>query len=426
MGVAVLIVVVVVVVVLAGALALLAGFLLRSRAEAKRMATAAAADRARRNRTVSGASSDAGQQEPTPGAPTVSVVIPALNEAESIGWVLGNIPPWVTEIVLVDGLSIDRTEVVARTLVPNLVVVHQRDRGKGAALRAGFAAAHCDIIAMIDADGSTDPRELHLFVEALVGGAEFVKGSREMKDGGSVDFTLWRRAGNLGFVKLANFLYGSRFTDLLYGYCAFWRTFLPDLELNADGFEIETQLVVNAIKAGLKIVEVPSVELERRAGSSNLHAFSDGKRVLKTMLREHPRLGNPVPGEVFEMIEIRTAAIDTPAWLPAGRDRRLGQERREFEPDEFGYGGPQRRSGVERRKELLRAVRVLVPKRGGDRRRTAPEVAGYTGPERRSGRDRRVDASVAAAAQAAEESLGLKVETDQSPGAPDTPPSQSE
>jgi glycosyltransferase involved in cell wall biosynthesis len=217
---------------------------------------------------------------------TVSVVIPTLNEEGSIGWVLEHIPSWVSEVVLVDGLSTDRTEAVARAHHPDIVVVHERRPGKGAALRAGFAAATGEIVVMIDADGSTDPREMYRFVDKLHAGADFVKGSRHLEHGGSVDFTRLRHAGNRGFVILANLLYGSRFTDLCYGYCAFWRHHLDALALTADGFEIETQLVLRAVKAGLEIGEVPSLELERRAGSSNLNALKDGTRVLNTMLRE--------------------------------------------------------------------------------------------------------------------------------------------
>ena len=108
--------------------------------------------------------------------PTVSVIVPALNEEQSIGWVMDNIPTWVSEVVLVDGLSVDGTELVCTDRRDDVVIVHQPRKGKGAALRAGFEAASGDIIVMIDADGSTDPREMGRFVDALVAGADFVKG----------------------------------------------------------------------------------------------------------------------------------------------------------------------------------------------------------------------------------------------------------
>jgi glycosyltransferase involved in cell wall biosynthesis len=142
------------------------------------------------------------------------VVIPALNEARAIGWVLQRIPEWVDEVILVDGRSADATEIVARDLVPNLIVVHQPQLGKGAALRAGFAAAGGEIIVMLDADGSTDPAELGRFVRALQNGADFVKGSRQLPGGGSEDFTRLRSLGNQVFVRLVNLLYRCAFTDL--------------------------------------------------------------------------------------------------------------------------------------------------------------------------------------------------------------------
>jgi glycosyltransferase involved in cell wall biosynthesis len=250
----------------------------------------------------------------------------------------------VFEVVLVDGLSTDFTEAVARVVRPDVVVVHQHERGKGAALRAGFAAATGDIVAMIDADGSTDPWELRRFVDALEAGADFVKGSRLVKGGGSADFTMLRRAGNRGFVLLVNLLYGSRFTDLCYGFCAFWRRHLDALELTANGFEIETQLVLSAVKAKLQIAEVPSVELPRRAGKSNLSAFRDGRRVLDTILRERRSHADHTEALVprIELVKLETPTHELAAWRPAGHDRRRG-DRRKLDRITSGYHGSERR-----------------------------------------------------------------------------------
>ncbi len=88
----------------------------------------------------------------------MSVVIPALNEAANLPHVLPRIPPWVHEVLLVDGHSTDGTAEVAQRLYPAIRLVKQEGRGKGAALRSGFAAARGDVIVMLDADGSTDPR----------------------------------------------------------------------------------------------------------------------------------------------------------------------------------------------------------------------------------------------------------------------------
>jgi hypothetical protein len=276
---------------------------------------------------------------------TVSVVVPTKNEAGGLAWVLERLPDEVTEVVLVDGLSTDYTEVVARGLVADLVVVHQPNPGKGAALRAGFAAASGDIIVMIDGDGSTNPVEMDRFIGALRDGADLVKGSRLVADGGSADMTRIRGLGNRAFVTLVNVLYRCHFTELCYGYMAFWRDKLDDLALTADGFEIETQIVLNAIKAGLEIVEVPSFELERRAGTSNLSAFRDGRRVLREIFAK--RLDsdslNGTSAAQITLVPVEVATPGSDGWRPAGNDRR-GIDRRQMGRMESGYMGPERRT----------------------------------------------------------------------------------
>jgi len=217
---------------------------------------------------------------------TVSVVVPAKNEQENIAWVLGRMPAAVDEVVLVDGYSVDHTVQRARAARPDIVVVAQNADGKGEALRAGFAAASSDIVVMIDADGSMDPAELYRFVMPLTMGYDFVKGSRFLAGGGSTDLTPLRRLGNWVLVRIANALFLIRFTDLCYGYCSFRRECLSALAPTACGFEIESELAVHAVKASLRIAEVPSTELPRRYGMSNLHAFRDGLRVLRTLIRE--------------------------------------------------------------------------------------------------------------------------------------------
>ncbi|HEX2702962.1 MAG TPA: glycosyltransferase family 2 protein [Solirubrobacteraceae bacterium] len=226
--------------------------------------------------------------------PTISVVIPTLNEAANLPHVLTRIPASVDEVVLVDGRSIDDTIVVARALRPDIRVVLQDGRGKGNALACGFAAAHGSIIVMLDADGSTDPAEIDAFVAPLLAGHDFAKGSRFLGAGGSEDITGVRRAGNRVLLALLNVLYGTRYTDLCYGYNAFWRSCLPHMSVNCDGFEVETLITARVARAGLSVVEVPSVEHERLHGVSNLNALPDGMRVLRTILRERiRRVGGP-------------------------------------------------------------------------------------------------------------------------------------
>ena len=240
------------------------------------------------------------QAGPADGSPRVSVVIPALNEARNLPHVFSLVPEDIHELILVDGHSRDDSVRIARDLRPDVRVVMQTRRGKGNALACGFKTATGDIIVTIDADGSADPGEIPLFVKALTEGADFAKGTRFAGSGASHDITRLRRFGNGMLSGLVNLLYGTRYTDLCYGLNAFWTYVVPHLDLNAtaaapdgngdclwgDGFEIETLINIRAARAGLAIIEVPSVEHARIHGVSNLNALTDGLRVVRTILRE--------------------------------------------------------------------------------------------------------------------------------------------
>jgi glycosyltransferase involved in cell wall biosynthesis len=232
--------------------------------------------------------------------PRVSLVIPALNEARNLPHVFAELPPDLYEVVLVDGNSSDDTVTVAKSLRPGIRIIRQNRRGKGNALACGFAACRGDIIVMLDADGSTNPAEIPRFVDALVAGADFAKGSRFTQGGGSSDLTSVRRTGNRFLSAAVNALYGTGYTDLCYGYNAFWSGCLPLLGLDpgrsldgddgrtlwGDGFEVETLINIRIAKAGLRVTEVASFERDRLHGLSNLNAFSDGLRVLRTIAIE--------------------------------------------------------------------------------------------------------------------------------------------
>ncbi|AZO63585.1 MAG: glycosyltransferase family 2 protein [Mesorhizobium sp.] len=218
--------------------------------------------------------------------PRVSFVVPTLNEAENLPWLLPRIPNWAHEIIIVDGRSTDDTVAVARRLREDVKVVMEPRRGKGAALQAGFLAATGDIIVMLDADGSMVPEEAIVFVSALMAGADLVKGSRFIQGAGTDDMSLVRMFGNRGLTLFVRLLYGGWYSDLCYGYIAFWTKHVATLDCDCDGFEIETLINVRALKNHLNIVEVASFEAQRISGVSHLRAMPDGWRVLKTILRE--------------------------------------------------------------------------------------------------------------------------------------------
>jgi hypothetical protein len=216
----------------------------------------------------------------------VSVVIPTLNEAENLPHVFGRLPDGLHEVIVVDGHSTDGTAEVARTLRADVRILRQTGRGKGDALACGFSACTGDIIVMLDADGSTDAAEIPRFVAALCSGADFVKGSRFAQGGDSADITRFRRVGNRGLNMIVNALYGTKYTDLCYGFNAFWTRCLPYLRVDCSGFEVETLINVRVAKAGLVIHEVPSFERIRLYGQSNLDPLRDGSRVLRTIVME--------------------------------------------------------------------------------------------------------------------------------------------
>jgi glycosyltransferase involved in cell wall biosynthesis len=222
----------------------------------------------------------------TPLGPRVSVVIPALNEAENLAYAFSRLPEGLHEVILVDGHSTDDTVTVAKRLRPGVHIVTQSGKGKGNAMADGFAACSGDIIVMLDADGSTDAAEIPRFVSALCSGADFVKGSRYAQGGSSMDITRTRSLGNLVLRSIVNALYGTHYTDLCYGYNAFWARCLPYMRVDCDGFEVETLINVRIAKAGLIVHEVPSYEHIRLHGTSNLRALPDGSRVLRTIVRE--------------------------------------------------------------------------------------------------------------------------------------------
>lgn len=231
--------------------------------------------------------------------PKVSVVIPALNEEKNLPHVAARMPHDIDEIVFVNGNSVDNTAEIAKQLWPDGVHVSQTRKGKGNALACGFAAASGDIIVMIDADGSTDPHEIPRYVGALVSGADFAKGSRFIQGGGSSDITKWRRFGNWGLNTLVNIMFSTKYTDLCYGYNAFWRHCLDPMRLPSlhasdhqwgDGFEIETLINVRVAASRLQIAEVCSFERDRIHGVSNLNSVTDGLRVLRTIRREFVEL----------------------------------------------------------------------------------------------------------------------------------------
>ena len=235
-------------------------------------------------------------------SPTVSVVIPALNEEDNLPVVLEGLPR-VDEIVIVDGGSADDTVAVAREIRPDAVVVRQTRTGKGNALACGFAASRGDIVVTLNADGSTDPGEIPRYVDALLSGAEVAHGSRYRDGGGDLGGHRLDRFGNALLSRLVNAMFGTRFTDLGYGYNAYWRGMLPALDLPAidaprlkrgrllwgDGPEIEPLINIRTAAQGMRVVEVASIGYPPINGLRERPRTRRAVRALRTAFAEYLR-----------------------------------------------------------------------------------------------------------------------------------------
>ena len=216
----------------------------------------------------------------------VSIVIPTLNEEKNIAKVIygirKNLRSSRYEILVVDGHSHDNTAGIAKRLGARVIY---DNKGKGSALRKGFRAAKGSIIVSMDADLSNESKELNLLVESIRIGYDVCMGSRFMVGGGSEDISKVRIAGNKFFVFIVNVFFGSKYSDMCYGYRSFRKSIINKLNLKEDGFGIETEININAMKAHLKVIEIPSTEKKRDWGEAKLRTFRDGYIILKTILK---------------------------------------------------------------------------------------------------------------------------------------------
>lgn len=220
----------------------------------------------------------------------VSVVIPTLNEEENLKILLKEIKRFFRkrkefsyEIIVVDGFSQDNTVRVAKKFGCKILY---DNIGKGSALGKGVRASKGDVIITIDADLSHRPIEMGLMIEGIRCGYDIVMGSRFLMGGGTEDMPWYRRIGNKFFVFLINLIWGTRYTDLCYGYRAFRKGVWERLNLENKKFGIEAEISIKAIKSRMKVLEIPSFEKKRKYGEGKLKTLRDGFQILKTILRE--------------------------------------------------------------------------------------------------------------------------------------------
>ena len=216
--------------------------------------------------------------------PSITVLICTLNEEENLARVLPKIPEWVYEVLLVDGHSVDRTVEVAKKIRPDCRILQQPGKGKSDALKYGVEQAKGDIVITLDADGTTDPEEISNFIEPLLKGYDFAKGSRFL-NGRPAKMPRHRKFGNWVLATETNLIFGTRYTDVCSGFNAFWKKSWEKL-IFPDEFGYEPLIILRAKRVGLKIIEISCSDKGRISGNSKLPNWGQGWGAFKAILKE--------------------------------------------------------------------------------------------------------------------------------------------
>ncbi|MBN1358625.1 glycosyltransferase family 2 protein [Candidatus Bathyarchaeota archaeon] len=220
--------------------------------------------------------------------PTVSVIIPAFNEEKNVANVISgtitvmdqlNLP---YEIIFVDDGSTDKTGMIA-SLFKVKVLVNKNNRGKGYSLKKALQHARGDIIVTIDSDGEHKPKEIAPLLGAVLNGIDVAAGSRFLNNKTGVTTKL-NQIGNHFFNLTIMSLTGKRVTDSQTGFRAIKREVLEKIDLQSDGYEIETEITVKSLKNGFTFRELPITVERRKFGASKLKIIEDGKRIMGTIL----------------------------------------------------------------------------------------------------------------------------------------------
>ncbi len=220
----------------------------------------------------------------------VSVIAVNWNEEGTIKQVLEAIPERIVdEVVVVDGNSKDRSAVIARGM--GYKVIQQEGKGRGAAFRTGLKNISGDFVIMLSTDGNERAGDITKIVEKLNEGYDMVIATRFGK-GSSTDVTFIRNLGNWFFTNTCNLLTGYRLSDAQNGFRGIKKEHFTAMNIEANRFDIEDEMVMKAGKLGLKITEVPTIEDGREFGKSRLNTIKDGwmilKRIMKVALSKPP------------------------------------------------------------------------------------------------------------------------------------------
>ena len=217
------------------------------------------------------------------------IILPALNEAETIGKVIDEIPReeleqkgYLVKVLVVDGNSSDLTRQIARERGAEVIIEHRR--GKGRAMRTAFAHARADFVFMLDADCTYPAVYITDMLDKLNQGYDVVIGSRLKGDRAKGSISRLNIAGNHLLTLMARLLYFRRISDLCTGYWGFKGEIIPELDLSADGFNLEADLFSRIAKSSYKMGEIP-IYYRRRPTPSKLRSIRAGLRIGWTLIR---------------------------------------------------------------------------------------------------------------------------------------------
>ena len=218
----------------------------------------------------------------------VTVVVPAKNEAATIGAVVAGCQPYCAGTLVVDGHSIDRTREEAASAGARVIL--DRGKGKGDAIRVAIPEIATPFVVFIDADGSHDPADIPRLLEPIaddradhVGGSRLMGGSSELH-GGFDEF--WRLTGSSFITAVINWRFNARISDSQNGFRAFRTDVLRRLDLRENLTTIEQEMIIKTIKGGFRLSEVPAHEYARRHGVSHIRLSRVAHRYVWVLVRE--------------------------------------------------------------------------------------------------------------------------------------------
>ena len=220
--------------------------------------------------------------------PELTIVVPAFNEAGTIADVIERLRalPFELQIVVVDDCSTDDTAAIVEGLASVELIRHERNQGKGAALRSGFAQARGRIIVIQDADLEYDPVDIPELVAPIRSGvADAVFGSRLIGGRPQRAHLFWHKVGNRALSLLTNVLYNTTLSDMETGYKAFRVDVLRSLDLRSNDFGIEPEITAKVCKRKLRIYELPISYYGRSYAEGKKITWRDGVKAIWSLLR---------------------------------------------------------------------------------------------------------------------------------------------